>query len=188
MRVSEVVIVPSVSREGQGRLFGKFSEFDVVNGYVTTLCENLEEDRVNFRVLREGENIYPNSLVLYCSSGFLEKKSKSERNCTIVNYKTPSSVPFAETVVEALSDWGKCYVDYKHKASNPIKLDGHNILNEAAAVENTIAISVQPFHINGPNSGEYMKRLPSLGKILSTCVYDFLLSRGEHPKMMRLGS
>lgn len=181
MRCNQVLIVPEFSDVGKdGLIAGNTSQKDVVKTYCDTLVEYLDEDRVKFSVFREGDMIEPNSLILCLSAGWAKSTSKARMNTHEVYYSQKSSEVFAAAIADALGEWGRNYVDFHHKNSAPVKNDKNPFL----AVENTIAAAICPFKLNGPNADDYVRWLPKLGQSLAHCIYEFLFSRGEQPRMM----
>lgn len=181
MRVNQILLVPEFSGVGKdGSVWGMHNQRDVVAAYLHTLTEHIDENRHQFSVYREGDTILPNSLILCLSSGWTKAESKSKLNGHSVFYGNDASGEFAAGMSECIAEWAKNYVNFHHKNSGPTR----NNTNPFLKVSDSIAITVSPFRLNGPDSGEYYKWLPKLGELMAHYIYEFLLSRGEQPRMM----
>lgn len=182
MRVNQVIVIPAFNNCGNlGRYYGKACEYDVVNSYVETLCEFLEHDRITYQVITDkDELIYPNSLILHCGAGWNKAPTKSKNNHSLVAYSQSTSKKLAEIALETVSEWGKCYVDLSHKSREIATYPDNANLD----IENTFALYIEPFRLNGPMYEEYLKACPTLGRMLAQCVFEFLAARNEQPTMM----
>lgn len=181
MRINQILLVPEFSGVGKdGNAWGNHNQKDVVRAYLDTLSEHIDENRHRFSIYREGDTILPNSLILCLSSGWAKTDSKAKLNGHTVHYGRSLSAEFAEIMAECVADWAKNYVNFHHKNSGPSISTANPFLN----VEDTIAISVSPFKLNGVNSADYYRWLPKLGEHMAHCIYEFLLTRGEQPRMM----
>lgn len=187
MRVNQVVVVPAFHAKFKpGRVVGRTSEHDIVAEYTRNLAEQFDEDNVAHDVYSHEHKqlILPNSLVMHCSVGWQGngKGQKAQKNVTSVMHgPQPGSKKFAELLAEALSDWGKCMVDHGHRT----KAVEEDLDLFFLQIPETIAVSIEPFWINGPNATDYTMRLFDLGRVLSQTVFEFLLSRNEQPRIMR---
>lgn len=179
MRINQVIVVPAFSKRVYGRYHGRFCEFDVIDAYVPPLVEHLEHDRIPFILYQDGEIILPNSLIIHCSVGWLKTPSKVKTNFSLISYSHANSKRLAEIAIETVSDWGKCYGDLQHKTKE-VANDKENLL---LRYKDTMAIAVEPFQLNGPNVDDYLKGGEVFGKMLAQCVYEFLFSRNEMPKL-----
>jgi hypothetical protein len=184
MRINQVLLVPEFSSPGkEGNFHLGACQRDVVDAYLNTLVEGLDENRVTYSVFREGDIILPNSLIVCLSSGWLKPTSTATKQISEVRYHTPESLHFAKIVCDSISEWGKCYVSYYHRGNRPLTDKDNPFLK----VKDTMAVSINPFKLNGENTADYLRWLPKLGEILSECIYDYILSRGEQPRMMSAG-
>lgn len=187
MRVNQVVVVPAFQANTKpGRYIGRHSEHDVIGSYVTSLVDELDEDLVQHSLYIHGQTqlIMPNSLVLHCGIGWQGNGGgqKALKNVsTITHGPQPGSKKFAEILAESISDWGKCFVDHGHR-TKAVELEQDLSF---LVVPDTIAISIEPFKINGPNCQDYCTKLYELGQVLSQSLFEFLLSRNEQPRIMR---
>lgn len=180
MRVNQVLLVPSVSPSGgEGLISGRYSEADAVNGYIDSILEHLEEDRVTARLDSPNEPILPNTLVIYCGIGWDRPNSKAKCNIATVEYVGQATLPLAALLCESLVDWGKSYVDYHHKTANP------KVATEPFH-EGSLTLTVKPFKLNGPNVEHYMRSLDKLGRTIAYSIYEFLLMRDEAPSVMKI--
>lgn len=181
MRCNQVLIVPEfLDGSKEGNIHECTSQRDAVTRYLETFVDSLDEDRITFSVFKEGDIILPNSIVICLSVGWLKAGSKSKVNSNEVQFGNKESEEFANSISEAVFEWGKSYVNFHHRGSAPTLSKDNPFLKSP----DTIAISISPFRLNGVNSTEYVRWLPKLGQILSHCVYEFLFSRGEQPRMM----
>lgn len=171
--------MPAFTHKNLGRYHGKANEYEAVNCYLQELSECLDNDGVRHRIEKEDAQIFPNSLVIYCSVGWATGNRKS--NSSSISYGQANSRVVASLFTETLSDWGKCYVNLGHtaKLSNS---DKRAFLN----VPDTMGISVEPFKLNLDSSSEYIQRAKNLGKTMAHCLFEFLLSRNEQPRMMNV--
>lgn len=174
-RISHVVLVPDRATRAHGR----FTEREMIDGYVQSLFEQLEEDRAYVSILQNGDPIMPGTLVIHCLGGFLPKPTSSKSNTSSIFYGTEESLQFAEMLHHSLMDWGRCYANFYHKGSLP-KPDA------SLLVEGTLSVSVSPFRINGPEAESYMMRLDELGRTIAHCVREFMISRGEQTKIAKV--
>lgn len=175
MRINQVVIIPEFSKSHLGNHTAKTNEYDVMGAYIETLIEYLEIDRICFYVASNGEVILPNSLILYCSVGWDNGKKPQKYNFSKVSYAQKSSKRFADFAMETLSEWGKCHVDLSHKCKEGANAKAHDCLRFG----DTIAVQIEPFLLNGPNSDDYIKHVPVMGRMLAQCIYEFMSSRDE---------
>lgn len=180
MRVNQILLVPEFSEVGKdGNAWGNHNQKDVVRSYLETLREHIEENRHDFSVFREGDVILPNTLIVCLSAGWGRAESRSKLNGHSVVYGSPESMEFAELMAETLGEWAKNYVNFHHKMGAPTVESKNPFLS----VKDTIAVAVSPFKLNGPNSEDYMRWLPKLGQLMANCIYEYLLHRGERPRM-----
>jgi hypothetical protein len=181
MRCNQVLIVPEfLDGAKEGYIHEATSQKDAVKAYLETFVDSLDEDRVKFSVFQQGDIILPNSIVVCLSIGWQKPGSKSKVNSNEVSSGNKESEEFANSVSEAIFEWGKSYVNFNHRGSSPTLNKDNPFLKE----DKTISITVSPFKLNGVNSDEYVRWLPKLGQILAHCIYEFLFSRGEQPRMM----
>lgn len=180
MRVNQVLLVPVISPTGgEGLMYGRYSEAEAVNGYIESILEHLEEDRVTASTHSKLDPIMPNSLVMYCGLGWDKPSSKAKCNIATVEFVGQAALPLASLLCESLVDWGKSYVDYHHKTSNPkVAVEPFH--------EGSITIVFKPFKLNGPNIDSYMSCLDKLGRTVAYSIYEFLLMRDEVPSVMKV--
>lgn len=180
MRINQILLVPEFSEVGKdGNAWGNHNQKDVVRSYLQTLQESIEENRHDFSVFREGDTVLPNTLILCLSSGWARPDSRSKYNGHAVGYGGGESLEFAERMAETLGEWAKNYVNFNHKMAAPTLQSANPFLS----IKDTIGISVNPFKLNGPNSEDYVRWLPKLGQLMADCIYEYLLHRGERPRM-----
>ena len=180
MRVNQILLVPEFYGTGKdGNVWGNHNQKDVVRGYLQTLQEHIEENRHDCSIFQEGDTILPNTLIICLSAGWGKAESRSRLNGHSVVYGDDNSLEFAELMAETLGEWAKNYVNYHHKMATPARESKNPFLS----VKDTIGISVSPFKLNGPNSEDYVRWLPKLGQLMADCIYEYLLHRGERPRM-----
>ncbi len=180
MRVNQVVVIPEFySGKGYGRIFEKVSEFDGMISYLHTLCDALDDDGIRYTMYNEADPILPHTLLIHASIGWFEPNKKGPKKCISSNISTLSygkgSTTLAKLFSEAMSDWGKCYVDFHHKTAEPKSEPKSTYLN----YENTFSVSVSPFMVNAPNAEKYVEHAPVLGKMLANCIHEFVQMRKQ---------
>ncbi len=180
MRINQVVLFPSVPLfGGEGITSGRYTEKEAVHGYMDSILEHMEEDRIVCRVHSDSEPILPNTLLIHCQIGLDKPNSKAKCNMATVDFVGQGALPLATLLCEALVDWGKSYVDFHHKTANP------KVANEPH-YDDTLGVIIKPFKINGPQVDDYMRSLDQLGKTIAYSIYEFMLSRGEQPNVMKV--
>lgn len=174
MRISQVAVVPLYSAKDFGNIHGRQNEHDIIKSYQQTLVENFEEDRIHFEVLGKEDPIFDNTLVLYLDAGW-NTSPHLKKNGSSISYSNDASRDLAEHIRMYVSDWGKSNVDFSHRTISFEK--DETLCNKP----NTTAIKISPFLLNGPHSEVYIKNLPMLGKLIETCIFEFLQSRQWGP-------
>lgn len=174
-RINQVVIVPDL---GANKCSGRFSEQEMVQAYVSSLFEHLDEDRITVQIYHELNPIMPNSLVINCLGGWMKTTSNARCNITSILYGNADSRQFANMLQEVISDWGKCYADFNHRVSNPKLVE--------VSDPDVFSVSISPFAINGPSAESYMTKLDQLGREIAHCIMGYLITRSEQPKMMKV--
>lgn len=177
-----------------GRCIGRYSELDVIDGYVSSLVDELENDGIRYQVLptrqrpgiRAGErflHVEQFTLVLHLCAGWAEGDAPA-KNASSVFFGggTGGARDLAEALSDAMGDWGQCYV-FGHRTTKPGRLKTDTLLG----VPDTIAARVEPFALNGADVEEYMRRLPALGEALGRAVSGFLMSRGQARARQAIG-
>lgn len=178
MRISQVVLIPMHSGMEPGNSHLNHNEYDIITGYLHPLIEHLEEDGVQNSVIDKDSTIYPNSLVIYCHGGWSSTKQPPKNNGSTIYYSNRECLNLAEHLREAVCDWGKCYVDLSHKMTSFI------VDKDLCDVDGCAAISISPFALNGPKSNQYMQKLPMLAKVLSTCIFQYLVDNQWQTKIV----
>lgn len=184
MRINQVVVIPEYDVKHMGRYQRNYSEHDIIDRYVSTLCEFLDHDNISFKLSTKNAVCDPNSLILFCRSGLSEERAR-RTNFSIISHIGSKSKKISDFAIETVSEWGKCYVDTQH-ITRGRQLDENPI--EAFGSPDTMGIVIDPFILEGPNHDDYIKRLPKLGEMLALCVFEFMLSRQEQPQIMRINS
>jgi hypothetical protein len=187
--VHSVLVVPGLGHLGdglrdRGRSIGRYAELDVVEGYATTLVEELEESGVRVETLathtkpgwpyaKRATLVEANRLVLHLCAGFDDAPPES-RNISRTFFGSPQAKDAAEEISESIAEWGQCFV-YGHKTANP----SDKTEDPVVKVPGTLGIRIEPFVLNGPNADEYMRRLPQLGVCIARAVSGYLFSRSQ---------
>ena len=191
MHIHQVLLIPAYGHStdtgefDRGRVHDGIAEVDVIDGYMPALMDELDCESIRFRTLetrsRPGVKekdrplaVESLSLVVVCGAGWLDKKVVKGKNVSTVTFGQKSSFQLADEVAEAIGQWGACYV-FGHKTANPREDNESKLLN----VEDTKAVLVEPFGINGPDVREYMKKLDQLGVCIARAIADHLHSRGQ---------
>ena len=188
MRINQILLIPGAGHSddfGQyhrGASTERIAEVDVVDSYVQTLADILDEYQIRHEVLptRKPPGIpaaarlstnESNTLKMELSVGFFivgRYGKPRERNETIVEYSGEFIRPIAEMMCESLSEYGRC-CSYGHRTCNPI-------LNKDLAEG---CIRVKPFAINGPDVDVFAEHAPAMGKGLGLAIVEALRVSGE---------
>lgn len=176
MRINNVVIVPAFSKHANpGRYIGRYCEYDAMEGYLDQFIDQIDADRIPYKVESDVNLIQPNSLILYTGiEWFDDNPEKLKCNYSTISYGPKENRRISKLAIEVMSDWGKCYGDPGHKVKEKIKVSD-KVLN----IDNTLALSIKPFCLNGPRADDYMKNLVKCGDILAQFLYEFMLARDE---------
>ena len=182
MRINQVIVFPEFSRDkNYGRIAGSVSEYDAVTAYVESFKENLDNLGVRPWDYRPDEPIYPNTLIIHCSIGWIEPKDKpTKHNYSTISYGTTQSRSLADIFAENTTGWGHCYINHGHTTKDPKRGDNRKFMTAA----DTLSVSISPFLANGPDIEDYIRHAPMLGKMLAIAVTDFMNIRGELPKLV----
>lgn len=179
MRINSILLIPGAGHgDGQysrGQTTDLLCEADVVDSYLMTLVEYLEEYQIRYSVAdtrkppgippRERMSVNdPNTLRIELSVGYFIVGSCGKprgRNESLVEFSGAEMLPIAETICAFLSEWGKCG-SYGHRVSNPI-------LNKEMAEG---CIRIKPFAINGPDAEVYGARCGFLGRDIAMALIE----------------
>ena len=197
MTPTHVTIVPSAGhcddggKYTRGRTVDTTAEVDVVDRYVQTLDETLEEFGVSHNIMatRGSPGIMEsqraacarkNSIILELGVGWFENTPK--RNHSEVYYGADVSRQLAQSVAETIGDWGRCTC-FSHVTGTPKKST-----KPILCVAGTMGIRIEPFALNGPNYNDYLPRVAPLGRYIAITVSEFIAlnneSAGYHPFTM----
>ena len=189
LRTHSVLVVPAHGhcdadgRYDHGRRYGRFSQMDVVDGYMHSLIDELDGDGVRHEVMPTRTHpgvcaqdrprfVEANHLVLHLCAGFSQDPPKT-KNMTSVYYGSPQARDIAEEISEAIAEWGHCYV-WGHKTANP-QLSSDPLLQ----VKGSLGVRIEPFVLNGPDSDLYLAKLPQLGTCIGRALVGYLTHRGH---------
>ena len=163
---------------GYGRIAGKVSEYDAMLSYLTSLCDSLDDDGLRYQIYDKDEPVMPHTLLIHASIGWFEP-GKGQKKCITSNLSSvhygKSSTTIAKLFSETMSEWGKHYVDYHHRTAEP-RLN-NKIADLDCPSDEVFTISVSPFIVNAPNAEDYVKFSPILGKMMATCIQEFVAMR-----------
>lgn len=190
-RIHQVVVVRSLGatvggRYSRGNYALGLNELDVIDGYFPTIIEELEAESIRYEVMetrdRPGtpaesrqKHVPPFSLVLHLRAGwFPTTKAIPKTNLTTISYGGQRSRILAEEMADAVGQWGTCWA-FGHRIGNPRVVDNDPLL----LVEETKAVAIEPFALNGADAPEYLKRLPQLGSVIGRAVADHLKTREQ---------
>lgn len=186
--IHQVLIVKNYEHSGddgrytRGRAIAAFSEVDLIDSYFHSLVEELDTDNVRFSVLdvekppgiklgERWQRVEKTDLVLHLAGGWCDGKQNA-KNTTKVSYSHANSLGLAESLTEDIAQWGSCYV-FGHRAAHPRKSR-----DPLLSVPGSIAVSIEPYALNGPDLQEYLGRGRELGVIIARCISGYLKERG----------
>lgn len=189
-RTHAVLVVPGYGHSDasgaydMGYSAGRYTQMDVVDGYMETLVEELDIDGIRVEVMptrkRPGvrdldrhRHVEPNQMVIHLSCGYYTGKTPPQKNMSAVFYGPAEAKDLAKEVSEAMSTWGQCYV-WGHRNARP-EPSPEKIIN----VEKTMGLRIEPILLNGPDLEEYMQRLPALGTCLGRAISSYLMVRNH---------
>lgn len=158
------------------------AEAEVVDLYLPGVCEELELSNVSYDVLPTRKHpglseeerlssIYEGTVGLILAIGELLEHSKATRNFSVV-YHSPGLSLEAERLSEALSEWGSL-ISLSHMVKKPV---------ERSEWAGKAVLRAEPFCLNGPDAGEYLKRLLPLGRDLGRALGAVLVEQNPRAK------
>lgn len=197
-RTHSVVIVPDYGHSApdgsydRGLVCGRYSELDVIDGYLPTLIEELDIDGIRFEVMntrsppgvahdKRHTLIEPHSLVLHLGCGRFDGKAMPSKNISCVYFGGDGRV-HAKELSEALFTWGQCYV-YGHRAARPEPMKADRVIN----AEGAAGIRIEPFMLDGPDTDVYLSRLAELGTAIGRAVSSHLMVTKQARARMVIG-
>lgn len=181
-RIHEIVIIPSAGHQGAGYSRGHtadaLAEVDIVDQYVRSLVDELENAAIRHRVVAtrkapgtSPENWFQNcehSLPVLCTVGWDKSVNKSStQNVSAVRFGPEVSAILASGLVDTMAHWGSLYV-HGHRRATPVQ------------DEKARGIVVEPFRLNGPGAKEYAARLDKLGRDLGRFIADYCVGKNTH--------
>lgn len=173
MRINQVVVVPEYDEYDFGRRDKNYCEHDIISGYLDTFCEFLDHDNIDYKIeRRESAAIMPNTLIVYCRSGWMAPVNGT--NFSTVYYSEKSKKA-SELMIESISEWGKCYIDTNHKTRERKMPKDHKF----GSYDATMSLLIDPFVPGGPKHDDYMLWLPKLGEMMAHAIYGLLSERKE---------
>ena len=157
------------------------AEVDVVDIYVKYIQDQLEEHGVRYKVcptrvgpgmaeVERGTSAAPFTLILHCAVGALTDERPQTTNISRVLYSGVGKA-CAEEMSDCLNEWGGLYV-HGHRRGNAY-------IEKVLGVQDCMVMRLEPFVLNGPSAGEYLKRLPALGRDIGRLVCEWTKQRGQ---------
>lgn len=171
MRINQVVIMPEFHMGNMGQRQANYCEHDIIDAYLSTLCEQLDYDKVEYRITSNFADVHGNTLIMQCRSGFGPVPGSG--NYSTIQHKE-NSFRAAKIAAETISDWGKCYVSHGHKVKRKAVTEG-----DIWTIDGTMAISVEPFVPGGENHADYIRRLPQLGEMLAQTIMHLIIDMAK---------
>lgn len=180
MRIHEFIIIPGAGHQGpnvydRGHAVGRLAEVDLVDKVVSTICEELDNSLIRYRLINTRKapgtplaNRYdaalPHCMPVSVRIGKIAGRSIANNFSTVFAH---SDVPHAlgREIAECLRHWGGLYV-HGHRCSEP-------------AAQDEPGLTIFPFQINGNNAEDYAQHLTKLGRDLGRVLTDFTKSRGD---------
>lgn len=162
----------------RGYSHGNICEVDIVDRYVASLVDELNEGGIRHRVVNTRKapgtalearfsGYLDWQLPIECAVGINEsKKIKQQYNSSFVYGNANVPRIFLDELSDVVGHWGALYV-HGHKTAAP-------------RGQPQYGIRIEPFIINGPSAEEYARRLDKLGRDIGRFLVDFLRSRGAH--------
>lgn len=193
MRYHEVLLVPATGHFGPGSYnpgpnYGKHFELDVTREVLQTMAEELENDRIRYRLFelwkapgwtheamrREAAE---NAISLHLSFGRVRPKGDG-KNATKAWFSDPGALWLARMLGESASEWARCS-NYHHVLSQPQLHQGffpHH------------AVLLEPFSLAGDDTEPYLLRLRQLGVALAHSVSEFFRTTDQAVRWKPLGA
>ena len=155
---------------------------DLIDLITVPLAELLEEYNIRYTmantrrypgIMKKNRPgiIEPFSLVLEIGLDWHDRPR--QYNVSQVFCGKDGSSRFAEILSDALSEWGTCAV-FGHRSGNARIVDDP-LLNSP----DCIGVRIEPYAINGPNAGEYIKKSRNLARDLAAVIAEFTVRRSE---------
>lgn len=180
-RIHEIVIIPAAGHGGpgvysRGRTVDALAEVDLVDHYVRSLVDELDQSSIRYRVVQtrkapgtpellrfDGSDV--SILPLVCSVGWDSSVNKlSAFNGSMVRFGLDMPGVLASGLVDTLAHWGSLYV-HGHRRSTPLGTEGVR------------GIVLEPFRINGPNAMIYAAKLDKLGRDIGRFLADYCVMK-----------
>lgn len=186
--IHTVHIVPALGHSSsagayeRGHSIGRLSQLDVIDGYYPTVLDELEASRIRTEVMptrrppgvrhdQRHVEVALGSCVVELRCGWLGRTTKGG-NCSRVLYGKGTPFALAESLQDAVAEWGRCYV-YGHRGQAPVEVDDPLLTRPG-----TVGFAVEPFALDGPDAGLYAVRLATLGRTIGRIIASFARERG----------
>lgn len=191
LQLAKIVLVPygghsnSVGGFERGRVSGSLVEADLIDKFVPAICEELETEGIIHQVIPTRDKpgvpmdkrftwIDPRSLVVHLRLGEVPEGDPTvTANRSLVYYNTRRSKEIATHLIEAMGEWGRCFVP-GHQACRPRDKDDDVLLR----IQETQGVRIEPFAVNGPEAETYACYLEQLGRAVGASLAFFMKFRG----------
>lgn len=180
MGIDRVVIVPAKGADGVGFDFGNMcgvlTEYDIVTLLADYLAEFLELYRVRTSILpvRKRPGIPPLERHLHIPDGSLAIlfglgwQKTAKRNGSIIATQMDPADPLIKDLDRVLTRWG--IVTHADHSKTLLQAPADPILT----LPQSLAIRIEPFALNGPNSSIYASRIEPLARALAQQIAEWL--------------
>ncbi len=182
MKIHELLIIPGAGHAGinsydRGRITDNYAEVDLVDRYVETMIEELDQSLIRYRVVNTRKapgtplkerlkESHPHCLPVFCSVGWNDsKKIRAINNVSVVTSAPQVPIKITAGIADILGHWGRLYV-HGHKASPAVDPD----------IE---GVRIEPFQLNGRHAAEYITHLGKLGRDVGRFLADYCRSKQE---------
>lgn len=167
----------------RGNASGCMSELDVIDGYTSSVAEELDASRVRYELMdtrrppgvrasERAKRISPGQCVVELRCGWFgdaARPSGGNRSRILYGRQTPFAL--AESLQDAVAEWGRCYV-FGHRGTAPIQVD-----DPLLCVPGSIGFAVEPFALDGADAALYSARLATLGRTVARILASFAHER-----------
>ena len=178
MAYHEIIILPATGHFGRGSYdpgpnYGTFFEIDIARDLIQVLGEELDNDRINCRVipLWEAPGMSRSDIASLTSENAISlhvafgrgASQEDGRNATRSYFSDPGAAWLAKLLGESSYEWGKC--SSFHHVMRPPKLQQDFFPNHSVLLE--------PFNLGIGDSTPYLARITTLAKSLAQTIRDY---------------
>lgn len=182
MRIHEFLLIPGAGHAGRGiyergHQVEAYAEVDLVDLYVRTIVEELDNSLIRYRVvntrkapgtphLERYDAALPYVLPVHLTVGWNpSKKTTPMHNSSAITAHRLCPPRLIEQLADTLRHWGGLYV-HGHRCAEPTE-------------QKELGITIAPFQVNGRNAKEYAQHLDKLGRDIGRVFTDFCRSRQD---------